>query len=92
MKVVINVDFGGFGISNEAYETFYKLTGLNIYIGEIDRTDKILVKIVETMGSKSWGEGSRLHVVDVPHRYWIIDSYDGNECIYASDSVIDILR
>ncbi len=36
MKIVINSDFGGFGLSNEAIELYLKKKGLPIYSQETD--------------------------------------------------------
>jgi hypothetical protein len=91
MKVVINECWGGFGLSDIAKDIFKARTGREFdYMTPRDDSD--LVWIVENMKSAANGEHAELHVIDVPYEYWHIDEYDGQECIYASHSPIEILR
>lgn len=83
MKVVINNCYGGFGLSAEAAEIYKQKTGkkLDPYASEI-RSDKILIKIVETMSEKSYGSFAKLKIVEVPDDVkWHIEEYDGNEWV-----------
>ncbi len=56
IKVVINKDFGGFGLSDEA-EALYKerkgITDPDWWYGEMPRDCPVLVQIVEEMGEKA---------------------------------------
>jgi hypothetical protein len=48
----------------------------------IDRTDEILVQVVETLGTKANDDCAELKVVEIPDDVeWYIHEYDGNECI-----------
>lgn len=80
MKIVINVCFGGFGLSAQALHRHAELTGQ--YLWDINRSDPALVQVVEELGSKSWGDHAELKVVEIPDGVrWRIEEYDGNEHI-----------
>jgi len=84
MKVLINDCYGGFGLSKEAEARYVKETGIqsSMYDWEIDRTDPILIAIVEEMGKDSWGLYAELKVVEIPDGIeWEISEYDGMEHI-----------
>lgn len=83
MKVVINRCFGGFSLSEKAYEFLglewdgygYKYNG--------NRTDPKLVECVETLGVEADGIFAELKVVEIPEDVeWEIDYYDGLESIH----------
>lgn len=137
-RVIINVCFGGFGLSDAAYERLIELgvpvqkyieeerdpeTGLythqslndgkvifdrtltpkgedrmndlwwehpdNGLLGRFweswlddDRTNPLLIQVVEELGDKANGRCARLKIVEVPDDVkWEIDEYDGNETI-----------
>jgi hypothetical protein len=85
IKVVINRDFGGFGLSDEA-EALYKerkgITDPRWAYYDILRDDPILVQIVEEMGDKADGTFAALKVVEVPDDAdWYIEEYDGSEWV-----------
>ena len=93
MKVVINICFGGFGLSDEAIRLYAEKKG--IQLGErqsygydeisdwdISRDDAILVEIVEELGAKANGDYAELKVVEIPDGVdWYVSDYDGNEHI-----------
>jgi hypothetical protein len=115
MKVLVNTCFGGFGLSDAAFERYLDLNGtkwyrwkdsfLNIHTtvpkeeydklsqpeknasflwcGQIERTDPILIQVVEEMGSKkASGQHSELTIKEIPDDIeWSIDDYDGKETI-----------
>lgn len=85
MKIVINSCFGGFSLSEEAYNYLgLKWDGYGFaYRVSADRADPKLVECVETLGSeKASGRLSRLKVVEVPDdAIWEIDNYDGMETV-----------
>ena len=119
MKVVINKCFGGFGLSQLAYEKLIEYgipvreyieekrnpeTGLydlnengdekDIYTGgstpnkywEVwtngDRTNKLLIKVVEELGKKADGRCAELKIVEIPDDIeFEIEEYDGIEHI-----------
>jgi hypothetical protein len=81
MKIVINREFGGFGLSEDALEEYCERKGIaDILLHQIPRDDPILVEVVEEMGSSANGSYSALKVVEVPDEVdWVIDEYDGLE-------------
>ena len=75
-KIVINKCFGGFGLSDKAWELLH-YTGAYI---DIPRDSPSLVKVVEELGPKANGECSTLKVVEIPEDIeWEIQVYDGLE-------------
>jgi hypothetical protein len=85
VKVVINEDFGGFGLSDDA-EALYKerkgITDPDWWYGDISRDDSLLIQIVEDMGAKADGTFAALKVVEVPDDVnWYIEEYDGREWV-----------
>jgi hypothetical protein len=85
IKVVINKDFGGFGLSDEA-EALYKerkgITDPHWAYYDILRDDPILVQIVEEMGDKANGGYAELKVVEIPDDAdWYVEEYDGSEWV-----------
>lgn len=91
MKVVINKCFGGFGLSEDAYEYLgLKWDGYGWAYNDYDkRTAPELVECVETLGSKvASGYWARLEVVEVPDgEAWEIDYYDGFETVIKPKQV-----
>jgi hypothetical protein len=57
-------------------------SSLSVYPGDLNRDDKILVKVVEELGSKANGEYASLTIADIPDDVeWQIEEYDGNEWV-----------
>jgi hypothetical protein len=87
MKVVINTEYGGFGLSDEALEMYAKIKGLepgSFYSYDIERDDPVLVQVVETLGDDRAGDRyAYLKVVEIPDGIsWHIMEYDGIETIH----------
>lgn len=81
MKVVINSCWGGFDLSNKARAMIKALGGDDKHCDR-DRSDPILVKVVETLGKEANTELSSLKVVEIPDDVnYYIDDYDGMETI-----------
>jgi hypothetical protein len=96
-KVVINVKYGGFGLSDKAIEMYGELKGLNLqkrgsryyYSDEscfsyydISREDPVLVDVVEKLGELSWWILAALKIVEIPDNVdYTIEDYDGLEHI-----------
>ena len=80
-KVVINNCFGGFGLSEKAYEVLgLEWDGFGYEFMRGDRTDVKLVAVVEQLGEAASGRHSRLKVVEIPDDVeWHIAEYDGYE-------------
>jgi hypothetical protein len=83
MKIVINREFGGFGLSNDALKELRDRKGNpNLSDWEIHRDDPVLIGIVERMGKKANGNYSDLKIVEVPDEVqWEIQEYDGMEWV-----------
>jgi hypothetical protein len=85
IKVVINKDFGGFGLSDEAKALYKERKGItdpNWWYRDILRDDPILVQIVEEMGDNANGGYAELKVVEIPDDAdWYIEEYDGSEWV-----------
>ena len=83
MKIVINREFGGFGLSEDALDEYCERKGINdILLHDIPRDDPILVEVVEEMGSNANGRYSVLKVVEVPDEVnWVIEETDGLEWV-----------
>ena len=83
MKVVINTDFGGFGLSDEATALYAEKKGKpvdEVFDFEIPRDDLVLVWVVEHLGLKANGDYAELKVVEIPEGVdWFISDYDGIE-------------
>jgi hypothetical protein len=95
MKLVINRDYGGFGLSRKALDMYAAEKGIdpgkwndtfkfydNISDHVIQRDDPVLVRIVQELGNEANGGYAELKVVDIPDgvRY-TIEEYDGIEWV-----------
>lgn len=84
-KVVYNNRYGGFGMNQYGLEEYNRRTLHNItYADVIDRSDPILIEIVETMGKDVNDKNSRLAIKEFLMKYksflkW--SDYDGNESV-----------
>jgi hypothetical protein len=83
--IVINVDWGGFSLSEEAEEQYKKLTGItdeDFTYYDIERDDPYLVQIVREMGMDANGTYAHLKIVEIPGDVeWEIGEYDGREWV-----------
>ena len=78
MKIVINKCWGGFGLSAAGVAEILRRGGADV--NGIDRTDPILVEMVEEDSSLYSGDSARLSVVEIPDDVeWFIHDYDGQE-------------
>jgi hypothetical protein len=88
-KVVINTCYGGFLISDKAFELLCSTKSENPDDGDpfrfdadISRADPALVRVVETLKEEANGLYSALKVVEVPIGVeWTIQEYDGMEWV-----------
>lgn len=85
MKIVINVFFGGFGLSDEAIKRISELKGTALkhsFEAKDDRTDPVLIKVIEELGEKADGCFAKLKIIDIPDDIeYEICEYDGYEHI-----------
>ena len=71
MKVVINKCCGVFSLSEAARKRYLELAGERPADWlEMDRTDKILVQVVEELGPLADGNFAELAVEDIPSGKW----------------------
>ena len=85
MKLVINADFGGFGLSEKAKELYEKLSGEKFNYRTVSRTDSSLIKVVEELGEEANGDFSELEVVEIPDgAFYYINEFDGAEEVFYS--------
>lgn len=101
MKIVFNACYGGFGLSDEAFEMFCERTGLkDIHQLDIEwhhRTNPVLIDIIEQLGiRRASGPAALLLVAEIPDDYgYSIEDYDGVESIYLSpdeDRLLELIR
>lgn len=86
MKVVINVCFGGFRLSDQALQAYAARKGLCASeVSRYDpgpRHDPDIVEVVETLGQAAGGPDSEFKVVEIPDNVnYTIEDYDGWEHI-----------
>ena len=83
MKVVINSCYGGFSLSNKALDMYKQLSNKSeVYAYELDRTDPILIQVVEALDAEADGFYAKLRVIEIPDDVeWEITEYDGNELV-----------
>ena len=88
MKLVINVCYGGYGLSEEAEA----LLGGEEEAYEYERNDERLIEVVEELGTeRASGDYAELKVVELPENTtdYYINKYDGLESVlYVVDGKI----
>lgn len=89
VEVVINVRYGGFGLSNEA-KNLYKERS-NGVLHEGIRHDLVLVQIVKELGTDANDKFSELSIEKIPVEFkncYVINEYDGMESIDLSPELL----
>ena len=87
MKIVINVSYGGFGLSEKAVELYETLAGMPTdehlkHTGFLGRDDPILIQVVEQLGKLAEDALAELKIVEIPNGIeWQIEEYDGKEWV-----------
>ena len=88
-KIVYNACYGGFGLSHEAKMRYCEIKGITeetIYDGDIERTDPVLVQVVEELEDKANGHCAELRIAELPAgTLYRIDEYDGVEQVCTQD-------
>lgn len=92
MKLVINSNFGGFSLSQEAKEWLLR-KGMSIdQICDLEehgnRANKLLVECVETLGSSANGFWASLTVVEYEEQPYYIQEYDDAESVVLSGDFV----
>jgi len=91
MKVAINKDYGGFGLSKAAYkELGLEWDGYGKAYQD-KRTDPKLIAVIEKLGvQKASGPSSSIKVIDIPDDVkWTIEQCDGKEWVAEEHSIWD---
>lgn len=85
MRIVINCSYGGFGLSEAGIMLYEKLTGEKVCTNlgqDIDRTDPVLIEVIETLGGMADDDCSKLSIIEWPDDVpYIITEEDGLENI-----------
>ena len=91
-KIVYNACYGGFSLSDEAISRYAKIKGITeeagdeLYDRDIERTDPVLVQVVEELGELADGACARLRIKElVSGTLYRIDEYDGYESVTTID-------
>ena len=96
-KIVVNVCYGGFGLSPEASELLNKKKNLKKgdkhftnpehgYLNNITRHDKHLIEVVEELEEKANGRHADLIIVEAEGYQYRIEEYDGNESLETPET------
>lgn len=85
-RVVINTCYGGFGLSESAWDKYCELAGQDktefVTYYDIPRDDPYLVQTVRELGQNANTSTSQLKIVEVPANVkWHIAEYDGLEWV-----------
>ena len=82
MKVAINRCYGGFSLSEEAYNYLGLEWDGYGFAYDDDRTNPKLIECIETLGKKASGRHAKVGIVEIPDDVrWKIASYDGDEWV-----------
>lgn len=93
IKVVINADYGGFGLSELAKSRYKELAGKTEWTGElaaqysIERHDPALVRAVEELGDEANSKFAKLKVIEIESDRYRIEEYDGYETIETPETI-----
>jgi len=91
-KVVINRDYGGFGLSDLAkrwiMEKYVKTGKVDKETAFECRHGEALVSCVETLGTRANDSFADLVVVEIDSDRYRIDEYDGLETVYTPDDEV----
>lgn len=89
-KIVFNNCYGGFSLSEDGLVLFRVLGGVAEDARDFPvtrRHDRLLIKVVETLGKKADGNGADLRIMKVsPGTPYRIKNYDGKETVKMLDT------
>lgn len=90
MKIVINICYGGFGLSPKAL----MILDAELGIGRDDphhkalaRHDPLLVRVVEQLGDEANGHSASLKVIEISDDRYHIEEYDGWEGVWTPSNI-----
>jgi hypothetical protein len=93
-KVVVNGDYGGWGLSKKAIDWLVKHGSKHLRFSpqgrgfwEGSRHDPLLVERVETLGKAASGELSKIIVVEIATPLYRVDEYDGFETVETPEDI-----
>ena len=84
MKIAINKCYGGFSLSEKAYEFLgLKWDYYGYHYSDHDkRTDPKLIECIEKLGAEANGFYAKLEIIEIPDDVnWEIKEYDGVEWV-----------
>jgi len=89
-KIVYNACYGGFVLSKKAVERYWEIKGEprpeHWWDDDLQRTDPILVQVVEVVGEGANGGFSYLNIRELPAgTLYRIDEHDGMEWVTTQD-------
>lgn len=85
-KIVYSACYGGFGLSEKAFARYKELGGTCDYDRNIDRTDPILVQVVEELGEEVNTAFSKICMIALPAgSMYHIHEYDGFETVMTPE-------
>jgi len=90
-KIVYNACYGGFSLSEKAINRYWEIKGEpcpeDWWCTRLtDRTDPILVQVVEELGKSANGRYSKLQICELEKgTLYRIDEYDGFESVMTKD-------
>ena len=85
-KVVINSCYDGFWLSDIARNWLREHYNISNF-EELPRHDYRLVECVEVLGDKANSIISKLKIIEIEGRIYIIDEYDGKETVIEPDNI-----
>jgi len=87
-EILINITYGGFGLSEKVHDKYYELTGKKLDEYSIKRHDKNLIQVVKEIGLKeSASSFCLLEIVKTKDILYRIQEYDGLEYIETPSSI-----
>lgn len=86
-KIVYNNCYGGFSLSEAAMARLKEL-GAGLTERTLDRTNPLLVRVVEELGEAANGRAAELQIAKLPPgTKYFIDEYDGAETVVTAEDI-----
>lgn len=89
IKIVINKEYGGFGLSKESKDLYKELSAVDI--NHPKRHDPYLVDVIEKLGDRANGKYSKLIIELIPSVFkdcYEINEYDGLKNVNLSSCLL----
>ena len=96
-EVALNVDYGGFCLSDRALDFMHRMSGVHYPKRDIPRDDPYLIMAIKELGEAANGESARLCIVTIPQdaddaEAWELDDYDGVERVVINHEKIKLYK